>query len=95
MRWTAVYKGRGTCGYYGNCLITTEFAAVPESYCTSGVHWESICSHCVMKKKIPLNAVLQTIENADLAACTDAVEFINSWTFTSTRKKNSSALVTR
>ena len=34
-----------------------------------------------MKKKIPLNAVLQTIENADLAACTDAVEFINQLDF--------------
>ncbi|RNI22007.1 hypothetical protein EFB08_23020 [Rufibacter latericius] len=34
-----------------------------------------------MKKKIPLESVLHIITQADLVACSDAVEFINSLDF--------------
>ncbi|WP_207431513.1 hypothetical protein [Sabulibacter ruber] len=34
-----------------------------------------------MKRKIPLETVIRIIERADLSACTDAVEFINSLDF--------------
>ncbi|ALJ00113.1 hypothetical protein [Rufibacter tibetensis] len=34
-----------------------------------------------MKKKIPLETVLYIIQKADLVACSDAVDFINSLDF--------------